>query len=132
MYKHTQAIYDALIGTGKIKCKKVELGSTSAVLVPFETFNIIFANSDDDTDTSVRVVKLASKVGMFKRGKMLEKLNALNDKYRYVKFVLDKDGDVNLEYDLPLSGVNPASCALELVLRISKIVEEVMPELKSV
>lgn len=32
---------------------------------------------------------------------VLNLINEINREYKFLKFVLDKDGDINIEYDLP-------------------------------
>ena len=134
MFKATRAIYDALTATGALKGVNTnENGKTSAVTVPFQapgggSYTIIFANSDDDTDTAVRVFELFH-VGMFKKAKALEACNEMNNKFRYVKFVVDKDGDLNAEYDMTVRGCDPAAASVEMVIRFSKIIEEAYPVL---
>lgn len=134
MYKATQAIYDALTATGSLKgINTSDNGKMSAVSLPFSapgggSYTILFANTDDDTDTAVRVFKLFH-VGMFKKAKALEACNELNNKFRYAKFVVDKDGDLNVEYDMTVRGCDPAAASLELVIRFSKIIEEAYPVL---
>ena len=133
MFRATRLIYDALTGAN-FKCNTQDNGKTSAVTVGFPTpsgggsYTIIFANTDDDTDTAVRVFKLF-RVGMFKKAKALEACNDMNNKFRYVKFVVDKDGDLNMEYDMTVRGCDPAAASTELVIRFAKILEEAYPVL---
>ena len=63
------------------------------------------------------------------RPRVLKACNAVNRKFRYVKFVLDDDGDVNVEYDCPVSGSNPATSAREMVIRFADIVDQAYPDL---
>lgn len=56
-------------------------------------------------------------------------LQQFQRKYRYLKFNLDKDGDVNLEYDFPLCTTNTGACAVELLIRTMKMVDDIYPEL---
>ena len=63
------------------------------------------------------------------KAKILEALNALNVKYRYVKFCCDNDGDVNIEYDYPVRSENPENSAEEIVIRFVKIIDDAYPQL---
>ena len=54
-------------------------------------------------------------------------LQSLQDTYRYLRFTLDRDGDVNVEYDYLMRDVNPAASAHELVFRIVKILDNSYP-----
>ena len=56
-------------------------------------------------------------------------MNSLNAKYRFVKWVLDKDGDIHVEFDMP-SGTPPVilgDLALEVFLRMVKIADDAYP-----
>lgn len=79
-------------------------------------------------DVAVRVFGLAS----FPKGReqaAYRLLNGLQRKYRYLRFVLDKDNDVNLEYDLPSDSENVGPIGREMLIRIMKMVDEFYPEL---
>ncbi len=60
-----------------------------------------FISHDDGNDVDVRVTRLICKVPEAKRSRVLKACNTLNYKIRHLKFVLDDDGDVNVEYDFP-------------------------------
>ena len=57
-------------------------------------------------------------------------VNELNNKYKYVKFVVDDDGDVSARWDLPdnvpLEAVGRTG--LEILLRMFKIIDDAYPE----
>ena len=57
-----------------------------------------------------------------------ELMNALNAKYRFVKWVIDRDGDIHVEFDM-LSDTPPVilgDLALEAFLRMVKIADDVV------
>lgn len=56
-------------------------------------------------------------------------LNRLQRKYRYLRLTLDKDCDVNVEYDLPDCTTNIGPIVRELLIRTMSIVDDVYPEL---
>ena len=58
-----------------------------------------FAIGDNDNDIAVRLFGLFSNIPRKKRTRVLEACNLLNEKVRFFKFILDKDGDINIEYD---------------------------------
>ena len=133
MFRMTRAIYQELSENTNLKVFTEEYESHSEVWRLFGIKNggdykIRFINRDDDADTSVRVFSLVS-VEDSHRASVMEALNTLNNKYRYIKFVLDDDNDVNLEYDYPLNCPNPAASAEELVIRIVKMVDDSYPEI---
>ena len=61
-----------------------------------------FISRDDDNNVAVRIFSLINNVSESKRPRMLALINDLNHKLRFLKFNLDSDGDVNIEYDMPL------------------------------
>lgn len=133
MYKMTRSIHDVLNQKNGLKVFMDETDSSSNAWLQFGvknggSYKIRFISRDDDNDVAVRVYSLIN-VDEPRRIKMLPLLNDLNCKYRYVKFVLDKDGDVNLEYDYPIHCPNPAASAGEIAVRFAKIIDDIYPEL---
>ncbi len=63
--------------------------------------SIKFISNDDDSDVEVRAFSLAHIPDERLAG-ALKLVNELNRRFRYVKFVIGEDNDVNAEYDLPL------------------------------
>ena len=133
MYKMTREIHRELSKDSNLKVFTDETSSSSYVWLQFGiknggSYRIRFISRDDDHDVAVRVFALVS-VEPDCQTKILPTVNELNAQYRFVKFVLDDDGDINLEYDYPVSDPNPAASARELVIRISNIVDEAYPKL---
>lgn len=56
-------------------------------------------------------------------------LNAINAKYKWVCFYLDKDNDIMAQSDAILTTSSCADTAFELMLRGFKIIEEVKPNI---
>ena len=92
----------------------------------FSSVDVCFFSRDNDNDVSVRVMQIC-KVQKDKLGKMLVAINQCNNKFRYVKFVMDNDYDINLEYDMPLKNTDVGEIAMEMLVRIMKIMEEAYP-----
>ena len=88
-----------------------------------------FISTDDDNDVAVRLYGLISGITDSNRGKILEVINKCNNSYRFVTFLIDSDGDVNIQYDFPVTATDDAigvmSC--EIFARIMNIVEECYP-----
>ncbi|MBO4495256.1 MAG: YbjN domain-containing protein [Clostridiales bacterium] len=84
-----------------------------------------FISRDDDNDVAVRVAGLLTNTPKEKRARVLEACNILNHKIRYVKFVLDRDGDISVEYDFPIhtpdEGVG--EMAFEIFVRTMQILD---------
>lgn len=133
MFQATQKIYDALSASEGFKVYTEERPEGSEAWLQFPVKNggayrIRFISRDDDNDVAVRVYSLLS-LDEEQSARILPVINKLNNDYRYVKFVLDKDNDVNIEYDYPMACSNPAESVREIVIRIVKIIDDTYPEL---
>jgi hypothetical protein len=117
----------------KFKAERTD-DDTSLVTVGFRTdhagnVDILFLSHDDDLDVAVRAFQVITGVPEEKRAKMLEAINKCNDDYRYVRFTLDGDGDVNMEYDFPVSIPEIGEPAYEIAVRFTQVLDEAYPEL---
>lgn len=133
MFQATQRIYEELKHEDGLKVFTDETENTTCAWLQFSvknggTYRIRFINTDDDNDTAVRIFGLLN-ISDDVRPQVMKAVNALNRRFRYAKFVCDDDGDVNIEYDFPVSGSNPAASAREIVIRLVRIVDEAYPEL---
>lgn len=75
-----------------------------------------FISNDNDNDVAARIFGLISNIPKEKKIRVMEACNVLNHKIRYMKFCLDTDGDINVEYDLPLHSSD--ECIGEMVFEI--------------
>ena len=89
--------------------------------------SVKFISNDDDNDFEVRAFSLAH-VPDEKLSGALKLVNEQNRKYRFVKFVIDNDGDINLEYDMPMKSTSIGPCAAEMFIRFMKIIDEALPD----
>ena len=133
MHRMTMAIYDSLKYQSGLKVFTEKYGNSSYAWLQFVTKNgfeyqIRFISKDDDNDVAVRVFGLVN-VKTSNRGRILQLINKLNGRYRFVKFVLDDDSDVNIEYDYLNRCPDPVASAEEIVVRIVNLVDETYPEL---
>lgn len=85
-----------------------------------------FIVPDNDNDTAVRAYSIASNIQENKRARILEACNIINCKTRHVKFCLDKSGDINVEYDLPINSPDEqlGEMAYEMLCRFIGIITE--------
>ena len=133
MYKATRRIYEELKKDSGLKVFTDEAGDSNYVWLQFGiknggSYRIRFISKDNDNDVAVRIFGLVT-IDETHQAKVLPVINKLNSKYRFAKFVLDKDGDVNLEYDYLVRCPDPAASAKEIVIRMVQIVDEAYPEL---
>lgn len=130
IYKATKAIEADFRASG-IKFRVEEGDNNSRVVAGFTPKNgtpvrAQFISNDDDNDVSVRLYTLIHATDD-SRDAILKVVNECNRKYRYCKFVLDDDNDVNVEYDFLLRSENIGPMATEYFIRLMKIVENVYP-----
>ena len=134
MFKTTEIIYNELISSTDFKVFTEENENNSTVWLQFgiengPSYRIKFiSTSDNDNDVAVRVFSIIS-VDDEKKAKILPALNRINSHYRFVKFVIDNDNDINIEYDFLQSAVRVEASAEELIIRIVRIIDEAYPEL---
>ncbi len=132
MFKATREISRAFDAKG-IKYRVIDKEKVSYVEASVRgkvapSVDIDFFSSDDDNDVSVRVVAIL-RAPDNRLGQILVAINECNNRFRFVKFVLDKDRDVNLEFDMPLRTTNPGDVAVEMLIRIMKIIDDAYPVL---
>ena len=133
MFQMTARIYEALKKEENLKVFTEENEKSSEVWLQFGiknggSYRIRFISTDDDNDVTVRVFGLV-RVEQEKRAALLSVINEINRKYRYFKFYMDDDGDINLQYDFMINCPDPAASAEETVIRIYKMVDDVYPQL---
>ena len=61
-------------------------------------------------------------------------VNSLNQRYRYIKFLLDDEGHIFADWDLPESVSNEAAAqiVIEMVVRMMQIVDEAYSEIMDI
>ncbi len=133
VYQATQAIYNRLREEDGWRPFIDETSKSSVVWLQFGvknggSYKIRFISSDDDNDVAVRVYSLIT-VDEDKRPQVMKALNDLNRRFRFIKFVCDDDGDVNVEYDFLVNAENIPASAREMVIRLVKIIDESYPEI---
>jgi len=102
-YHATQLIVKAF-QEKKIRFRVEQLGRQEEIQAGFQVdcgpfVTVRFISLDDDNDVAVRALGIVGGVPKEKRLRLLEACNEINCKRRFLKFVLDRDGDVNVEYD---------------------------------
>ena len=94
-----------------------------------ETTISVRAVFDDDGHTvAIRCFRLArAKDDRFVN--ILKTCNELNNRFRWVKFTIDDDNDINMEIDCIVNEETAGEVVLELVQRLCGIADEAYPEL---
>lgn len=111
-----------------LKYDTIERDGTSVVVCAIGgkvlDYKIQFISTDDDNDVALRIFDLV-KYNSAKRDSVLNFLNTVNAKYRYVKFVMaEKDRTVQIECDFPQKMENVGPVAIEYIVRIMRILDE--------
>ncbi len=84
-----------------------------------------FISRDNDNDVAARIFGLISNTPKEKKVRVMEACNVLNHKIRYMKFYLDADGDINVEYDFPVHAPDDGigEMAFEIFVRTMQILD---------
>lgn len=84
-----------------------------------------FITRDNDNDIAARIFGLITKTPKEKRTRIMEACNVLNRKIRFMKFYLDTDGDINVEYDFPVHSSDECigEMAFEIFVRTMHILD---------
>lgn len=129
MYKATGIIQEAFDKKG-VKYRVDTAGNTEIVCAGFSidegpSVMARFISRDNDNDVALRVLSLINNVPEAKRARVMEACNVLNNKIRYMKFYIDEDGDVNVEFDFPISVCDEClgEVAYEMFQRIMAILK---------
>lgn len=90
---------------------------------PTQTLNFIVIN--DKEGVGARIFRLVTSVPSEKRIRVLEVCNLLNNEVRYLRFSLDADGDINVEYDIPANASDDCigEMAFEILARTISILD---------
>ena len=93
------------------------------------SYQVKFITKDGGKDdVAMRVFNLVH-INPGNRGNVLATLNGFQRKYRFLRYTIDKDDDVKIEYDLHTCGADIGKAATEMLLRTMKIVDDIYPEL---
>lgn len=105
--------------------------NASIILIPFVVtgggrVDVHFISSDDSNNVAVRVYQLISQISEEKRSRMLEACNRVMNRKRYLKFVIDDDGDLDVHYDIPqmVSDEVLPKIAVEMFVRMKRILND--------
>ena len=86
-----------------------------------------FICRQDENDVAVRIIQFIS-VRPESKDAIIQVANACNAKYRFIKFCVDSDNDLNVEFDFPLESGNVGPMAKEIFIRWMQICQEVYPD----
>lgn len=138
IYKATKLIKQEMDRQG-MKYSVEEFDDYSILFAGFGVDNgpnvrVQFVSQDNDNDVAVRLLGIINNVSERKVDAMIKVINECNNQYRFLKFVLDNDRDVNIEYDIPLKAgdATVGAEACEIFVRIMKIADEVYPKFMKV
>lgn len=111
----------------KIRYTEKEDEKRSCISVKFQRKDgspyTLYMVSSEDQDLSFYVFNLIESDKVHEL-QLLSAINKLNSTFKYVKFVLDNNYRVHIEYDLLHAADNKGACALEMIVCSDKIVAE--------
>ena len=114
----------------EVKFHVINMHGQEEVLAGFSVDNgpkviMKFISRDNDNDVAARIFGLVSNTPREKHPRVLETCNILNRKIRYMKFYLDNDGDINVEYDFPVKSSDECigEMAFEIFIRTMQILD---------
>lgn len=130
MYNPIRLLTESFDAHG-LKYQVFEREQIQDIHVPFGINNgpfvdVRYISLNRGNDISVRIMNLANKVPQEKRIKVLEAINILNNKYRFLKFNMDPENNVHVEYDLPVSTGDDSlgEMAFEVFIRTMQILND--------
>ena len=134
IFPATEAISEYLQTKG-IRCKIDELEDASIIRIPFSGKNvtniILYLQSRDASmAVSIRTMPLA-RVPEDRTAALLQVLNACNQKFRYLKFIMNNERDILAVYDIAAhrSVEDNGPVCEEILARSMAILDECHPEI---
>lgn len=112
----------------EIRYDIVEQERSSAVYANFRVKNcnnlcVHFISANDKNDVAVRILSYIT-IPEEKRPEILEIINSLHMRYRFIRFVLTKNNQIIVEYDIPVSCVALADVAYEMCVRFLDVADQ--------
>lgn len=133
IYNSTKLIAQAM-DNFNIKYSVEEYENSSLIVVGYRItcgndVQVKFISQSEHNDVTICLFGLVNSVPEDKVEKTLKILNACNFKYRYLKFVLDNDRNINVVYDIPERTSDDCirEIASEIFARIVTIIGECYP-----
>lgn len=127
MYKCIQEIHETFDSVGVKHDVEEHNGRwviNTGMTAKGKKYRYLFIQTDDSgNDVAFRSAPIANfPENKRQDGYML--VNELCGEYRFAKFVLDDDGDLMVEYDFPLALQPIGKSALEILIRVTQILED--------
>ena len=131
MLFHATTLISESFDRHELKYRINEMKNASEIEAAFSikggpTVSVRFISENEENAVAVRVFGLINKVPEEKREAVLEACNSLSEGIRFVKFCMNSDADVNVEYDF-LDNVSDeciGECCVELFSRLMWILNE--------
>lgn len=114
-----------------VKYRMNEMENASEIEAGFSiksgpTVSVRFISSSQNNDVAVRVFGLINQVPEEKRMAVMEACNRLSEEIRFVKFCMNSNANVNVEYDF-LANVSDeciGECCFEIFARLMSILDQ--------
>lgn len=93
------------------------------------TYDFLFIKDDDNgNDVAVRILEFV-KFPTSRLEKAYEVLNEIQIQYRFIRFAIKEDGNAIVEYDFPVGYTNIGQGAIEIMMRITNILDICYPNI---
>ena len=87
---------------------------------------VTFVFDDKDTNVAIRAFSII-KVPESKKVNAIVMCGVLNNAYRFVKFCIDKDADLNAEIDAVIEPYTAGKVCFELLVKLTEILDKAYP-----
>ena len=131
---HVISLMDEAFRNHKLKYTVNETNEYQDIHVPFGIKNgpsvvVRYISHDRRNDVLVRIMNLVNNAPAEKRPRLLDVCNSLNTKFRFIKFTLDAENNLHIEYDFPTNSGDESigEMAFEIFIRIMQILNEAYP-----
>lgn len=138
IYKSTRIIKKVL-DDNNIKNHMYEFGVSSVIAVDCRikddlTVRVQFISKSKDNEVRIMIPYLIRMIPEDKEAEVLKLINACNRKYKFVKFYLDKNRNLQLEYILPQTTQDNSvgAEAVEIYIRMVRTVAYEYPTFMNV
>lgn len=90
-------------------------------------YDLFFIFDADGRSMGIRTPELA-KVPIDKKLPIMDLINQLNMRFRWIKFFIDGEENINAQIDTVLRGDAPGKTGVEMMVRMFKIIDEAYPQ----
>ena len=134
MLKTAQAFIDELDRLGIKPEKAYDMTDGKSVVVCSRSgrhnawYEVFFVFDRDESGVCMHILRLVT-FPEDRTGQVFDALNALNRKYRWLKFYSDNDCNIHVQEDAPLHGENGGKYCVRMLKRATRIIDDTYPDI---